>query len=266
MPFVRCHDIDIYYERHGSGRPVLWISGSNGDLRYVATRGKGPLERAFDTIMYDQRGLGQTSKPTGPYTMAGYADDAVALLDVLGVARCHVVGVSFGGMVAQELVLRHPGRVDRLVLACTSSGGEGGASWDLQQIHHLTGDDRLRAWLPKMDVRNDTTVTPWRIASGLEPVLAGLAARPAPSPELREGMRHQLAAREGHDTWSRLPGISSPTLCIGGRFDDQAPPANMERLASRIPGARLEMCDGGHLFLAQDPNGWRTIVKFLSQA
>ena len=153
MSVVRCHDIDIYYERHGSGKPVLWISGSNGDLRYVATRGNGPLERAFDTIMYDQRGLGQTSKPIGPYSMADYADDAAALLDALGVARCHVVGVSFGGMVAQEFVLRHSARVDRLVLACTSSGGEGGSSWDLQEIHHLMGEDRLRAWLPKMDVR-----------------------------------------------------------------------------------------------------------------
>ena len=105
MPFVRCRDIEVYFERHGAGSPVLWISGSNGDLRYNAMRGRGPLERAFDAIMYDQRGLGQTTIAPAPYSMQGYADDAAALLDTLGVTRCHIVGVSFGGMVAQEFVL-----------------------------------------------------------------------------------------------------------------------------------------------------------------
>jgi 3-oxoadipate enol-lactonase len=186
------------------------------------------------------------------------------LLDALAIDRCHIVGVSFGGMVAQEFVLRHPSRVDRLVLACTASGGLGGSSWDLQELQGLAGDDRLRAWLPKLDARNNVTTSPWTIAPGLAAFLAGHAARPPLSPEATAGQRRQLGARQGHDTWDRLPSIAVPTLCIGGRFDGQAPPQNLERLASRIPGAKLVFCEGGHIFFAQDPAAWPAVVAFLS--
>lgn len=265
MPTLRCRDIDIYYERHGSGPTVLSISGSGGDLRQNPTRGEGPLERAFDTVMYDQRGLGQTTIPEGPYTMAAYADDAATLLDGLGVDRCHVVGTSFGGMVAQEFVLRHPDRVNRLVLACTSSGGDGGSSWDLLALDGLTGDERMRAWLPRIDSRNDWTTTPPTVAPGFQGILGYLQSRPQPTGEAARGSRLQLEARFDHDTWERLPTITAPTLCIGGRFDQQAPPENMERLAGRIPGARLAFCDGGHMFMIQDPAAWPTIVAFLQE-
>src|SRR5215207_5622309 len=103
MPIARVRDIDVYYEVHGSGPRVLSISGTGGDLRQNPLRGQGLLEQHHEVLMYDQRGLGQTSKPDVPYTMADYADDAAALLDALGWDRAHVVGVSFGGMVAQHL-------------------------------------------------------------------------------------------------------------------------------------------------------------------
>lgn len=265
MPLLRCRAINIYYERHGAGPTVLSISGSGGDVRQNPASGNGPLERNFDTVIYDQRGLGQTSIPEGPYTMAQYADDAAALLDALSIDRCHVVGTSFGGMVAQELVLRHPERVNRLVLACTSSGGAGGSSWDLLELEGLAGDDRMRTWLPKVDSRNDWTTTPPTVAPGFEGILAYLESRPLPTGEAARGARLQLEARLGHDTWDRLPNVIAPTLCIGGRFDQQAPPENMERLAGRIPGSRLALFGGGHMFMIQDSAAWPAIVAFLQE-
>ena len=110
MPFAAVRDIEIYYEIHGSGPRVLSISGSGNDLRSNPRRAEGALEQHFTTLVYDQRGLGQTSKPDEPYTMADYADDAAALLDAVGWSSAHVVGLSFGGMVAQHLAIDHAAR------------------------------------------------------------------------------------------------------------------------------------------------------------
>src|SRR5213082_1123650 len=101
MPSLRANDIEIWSERAGSGPPLLFISGTGGDLRNKPNVFDGPLAKAFDLLAYDQRGLGQSEKPDVPYAMADYADDAAALLEAQGWADAFVVGVSFGGMVAQ---------------------------------------------------------------------------------------------------------------------------------------------------------------------
>src|SRR4051794_22560212 len=131
MPYLRLRDIHIYFDRAGSGAPLLAISGSRGDLRRRPNLLESPLANTFDVLAYDQRGLGRTSKPDQPYSIADYADDAAAVLDAVGWERAKVVGVSFGGMVALEMVLRHPNRVAKLALCCTSPGGDGGASYPL---------------------------------------------------------------------------------------------------------------------------------------
>ncbi|MDF2900991.1 MAG: alpha/beta hydrolase, partial [Phenylobacterium sp.] len=120
MPVATVNGLSLHFERAGSGEPLLFISGTGGDLRNKPNQFDGPLAKAFDMISYDQRGLGRSDKPDQRYSMADYADDAAALMEAQGWDEAHVVGVSFGGMVAQELVLRHPHRVRRLVLACTS--------------------------------------------------------------------------------------------------------------------------------------------------
>ena len=126
MPFITVRDLRMYYEMRGKGRRLLVISGTGGDLRRSPSIFEMPLAQHFEILAYDQRGLGQTSKPDIPYTMIDYADDANTLLDSVEWDRCLVMGISFGGMVAQEFALRYPHRVERLVLASTSSGGAGG--------------------------------------------------------------------------------------------------------------------------------------------
>ncbi len=266
MPFASVRDLDMYYELHGDHGPnVVLISGTGGDLRTNPRRGHGVLESACRVLMYDQRGLGRTSKPDRPTSIEEYADDCAALMDVIGWSSAHVVGISFGGMVAQHVALRHPDRVDRLVLACTSSGGAGGASFDLLAVDRLTGDDRRSIMLPLMDTRNEPDADPPVVAPMFD-LLGPYLSAPRPNsdePDAAIGARRQLEARAGHDTWARLPEITAPTLVVGGRFDGQAPPENLERLAGRIPDSRLEFFDGGHLFLLQDATAWPRIVTFL---
>lgn len=161
MPYASLNGIEVWFERAGSGPPLLFISGTGGDLRVKPNVFDGPLPKTFDLLAYDQRGLGRTSKPDLPYAMAQYADDAAALLDHVGWSEALVIGVSFGGMVAQELVLRHPQRVKRLVLACTSPGGAGGASYPFHEIEHLKGEARARHLIPISDTRRDAA---WQAA------------------------------------------------------------------------------------------------------
>jgi len=263
MPKARVGDIEIWFERQGEGPPLLFISGTGGDLRVKPNIFDGPLTKRFDLLAYDQRGLGQTSKPDAPYSMALYADDAAGLLDHLGWDQVLVMGVSFGGMVAQELVLRHPARVKRLVLACTSPGGAGGASFPFHEIDHMERVERARHMIPISDTRRDAA---WAGAHKDQYELfvqMGAADPFAAEPGHAMGARRQLEARALHDTWDRLPQIACPVLVAGGRFDGIALPATQERLAARIPGSKLQMFDGGHMFMIQDRAAMPAMMDFL---
>jgi 3-oxoadipate enol-lactonase len=265
VPRALINGLHLHYEVAGEGPPVLFVSGTGGDLRTSPGPFDSPLARRCTLAAYDQRGLGQSDKPDERYTMADYADDAAGLLDVLGWEGVGVVGVSFGGMVAQELALRHPGKVARLVLCCTSPGGAGGASYPLHELEALPDEERSHRLLGLADVRFDEA---WQ-AGHPDEVEALLAHRRQSEAQVRGdpvaamGARRQLEARAGHDTWDRLPSIACPTLVCGGRHDGIAPPANSEALASRIPDAQLELYEGGHLFLLQDRAAWPRITEFL---
>ncbi len=263
MPKVFANGIDITYRVGGEGPRVLFISGSGGDLRNSRSVFAGPLPENFEVLSYDQRGLGQTDKPESDYTMADYAEDADALLESLAWPAVPVVGVSFGGMVAQELAIRFPRRVRALVLACTSSGGEGGASYPLHELRDLDPDDRLVRQLVLADVRRDAA---WREQYPERMQRLLVMARDA---ERRDrdlgGAARQLRARAKHDTWQRLPRIEMPVLVVGGLHDGIAPPANLQAIASQVPRAELQLFDGGHLFLAQDKNAYPYVIDWLNR-
>lgn len=296
MPVASLGDVDLYYEVQGSGPRLVFISGTGGDLRNRPGVFDGPLKDHFEVLAYDQRGLGQSAVPPGPYTMAHYGDDCADLMDHLGWERAAVMGVSFGGMVAQELALRHPDRVERLVLACTSAGGAGGASYPLHELAGLSPAERAERSISLSDTRMDEA---WRTANpdrwkalieGMTRPPANVGAMPAagstvgagsvaeagaegePSASMTGATERlvgpwlQLEARRGHDTWERLGAIGCPTFVCGGEFDGIAPKANVENLAGAIPGAELAFYRGGHMFLVQDRAAFPAIVEFLERS
>ncbi len=263
VPHLTANGLSLYYELHGEpdAPHVLLISGTGNDLRTSAPD-RSPLNKAFRVAHYDQRGLGQSDKPPGPHEMADYADDAAAVIEALGWDRCHVVGASFGGMVAMNLAIRHPDTVDRLVLCCTSPGGTQ-ASFPLDAIADLDVEARVEMLLGLYDNRWDP---------GQDDPIPGLGrfydryvagARRERTGDDLIGYRAQLDARSRHDVQRRLGSISATTLVCAGEFDDLAPLTNSMALVEGIADSRLRVFDGGHLFLLQDRTAWSAIVAFL---
>ena len=257
--------MNIYFERGGDygqfGDPLLFISGTGGGLRNKPNQFDSPLAKAFELIAYDQRGLGQSSKPPGDYSMRDYADDAASLLDYLELDCVPVVGVSFGGMVAQEFVLRHPDRVSRLVLACTSSGGKGNSSYPLHEIEKLEPAERASRHLEVSDLRRDKKwqqENPEKWQHYIELSLAGRR-----SDRDAEGAMKQLMARKTHDTYDRLSQIQIPVLLAGGQFDGVAPVENMQAIANQIESSEVRFYEGGHMFLVQDKRAYPEIIGWL---
>jgi 3-oxoadipate enol-lactonase len=263
MPTVTANGISIHYERSGSGPPLLFCNGSGSTLEGSAPL-IAPFRARFDVLAHDQRGLGLTGAPPTPYTMAQYAADALGLVDAIGWSTFRLVGISFGGMVAQELAVTWPERVDRLALLCTSPGGPGGSSYPLHELTDLPADERAARGLELLDTR----FTPEWLAShpddqALVEMLAGRMAA-EPSPDAQRGAEGQLEARSHHDVYDRLPRIACPTFVASGRFDGIAPQSNGEAIASQVPGSELHLYEGGHMFIAQDAAAFPEILGFLA--
>jgi len=262
MPFTRVNDVDLFYERSGTGPRLLFLNGSGvtlEDSRLLLA----VFTSQFDLLAYDQRGVGRSGATEGPYGMAECAGDALALLDAVGWRTACVLGVSFGGMVAQELAVTSPGRVERLALLCTSPGGEGGSSYPLHELDHLSDDERNGIRRHLIDTRFDDA---WLASHpedlALVAIMEGRTTEPGTG--RRRGRSAQLEARRSHDAWDRLPSITCPTFIAGGRYDDIAPSRNSAAMASRIERAELHTYDGGHAFFAQDPRAIPDIIRFLS--
>jgi 3-oxoadipate enol-lactonase len=262
MPFVQTDEIQIYYEQVGSGPHCLMLNGSGGDLRYTPGFMQSPPAHAFTLTGYDQRGLGRTSKPDQPYTMADYAKDAAALIEALDIGPCLVWGVSFGGMVAQELAIRYPQYVRKLALFCTSPGGRGGASYPLHELMDLPDEERIR----KTIMIGDNRINDEWIASHQDYfdrlVKAYDRDRYADEKNYAIGKRNQLRARADHDTWDRLARITAPVFLAGGFFDGIAKPESMRAMQKQIGSAQLSFYKGGHLFMFEDPRAYKDLIAF----
>lgn len=263
MPTVDANGIEIYYERWGEGPPLLFFNGSGTTLATTKMM-LDPYAARFELLAHDQRGLGRTSIPPGPYEMADYAADGAALLDHVGWERCRVAGVSFGGMVAQEFAVTFPERVERLALVCTSPGGDF-ASYPLHELASMDPDEVAGMRTTLLDTR----FTPEYLAAHdadrmLAEFASGAGAQPVPA-DVQRGMAMQLDARSRHDVVDRLGRVTCPTLVACGRYDGIAPPANGEAIAARVPGADLRMYEGGHMFFVQDPTALPDILDFLAR-
>ncbi|MFZ0467512.1 MAG: alpha/beta hydrolase [Thiogranum sp.] len=267
MPYTSTVDIRIHYQREGKGCPVLFLGGVGGDLRSKPSVFDSPLADSFDILTFDQRGTGLTDKPDVVYTMAQYALDAEAVMDAVGWDSAHVVGVSFGGMVAQELALRSPRRVLSLVLCCSTAGGAGGSSYPLHELSGLSPTARSRKMLAIGDNRYDEA---WQAQHPEETDRLLKEAAANASPFLKEpggiaGITRQIEARSHHHTYDRLSSMRIPTLVCGGKYDGQARPEAVRNLHGQIPAAELRFFEGGHRFLSQDPEAYAVIAGFLQR-
>jgi 3-oxoadipate enol-lactonase len=261
---IRRGDCEINYEVYGEGPRVLFFNGSGLTLESSAWL-IAALARTCRVAAHDQRGLGKSGIPDGPYSIADYAADGAAVLDDLAWDRCAIVGFSFGGMIAQEFAVTFPERVQRLVLMCTSAGGNLGSSFALHELALLPVEERLKRMPLLMDSRFTDA---WLAEHPSDATLVAEAEKRslAPrTPNQLKGERLQLEARKHHDVSGQLQRITCPAFVAAGRFDRLAPAANSEAIAAHLPDARLRVYEGGHLFFAQDRNVLQEISAFLRE-
>ena len=260
MPTASIDGRELHYETRGSGPVLLLIQGLSGTHLAWGEPFLGELEGEFQLIVYDHRGIGLSADAGGPFTIADLAGDAAGLLGHLGIERAHVIGVSMGGMVAQELALGHPDLVLTLTLGCTYAGGEGSRLTDPAVIQRLMvasmSGDRELALRTGWEVNASAA---FAAAPGNYEEFREMAARlPAPIPVLLQQMQATLA----HDTSSRLASLDVPTLVVHGDEDQMLDVSNAGQIAALIPGARLETFeDTGHLFWWERPQESAALVR-----
>jgi pimeloyl-ACP methyl ester carboxylesterase len=259
----------IHYEIRGQGEPLALIFGYAGSSRGWGEPFLKLLEARFKTVVIDNRGTGQSDKPEKPFSLADMAADAASVLDDAKIERAHVMGISMGGMIAQEFALNHPARLRGLVLGCTLCG----------LAHSVPGNPEALAALQ---------VNPSEpLAPQVERLFAACCARPfVASAQGQAVLKERVAealnypmtpphtyqlhwgAIGGFDVFDRLPQIKAPTLVITGTSDLLVPDANSDIIKERIPGAHLHKLSGaGHVFFWEAPEETAAIVsKFLSAA
>jgi pimeloyl-ACP methyl ester carboxylesterase len=250
------------FESTGDGPPVLLVMGLGlpGDAWW---RTVPVLARAHRVITFDNRGSGRADPVSGPFTIAGMAADAAAVLDAAGIDRAHVYGMSMGGMIAQEFALAFPERVLSLVLGATSAGGALATPPEPATLAFLarraTMPDEEGRWASVPYVYSERT----RLEGGAR--IGEDFARRRSYVFHAAGYRAQLVAAAGHDAAARLGGLAVPTLVVHGDEDRMVPPANGRALASEIPGARLvEVADAAHLYTTDTPVADEAVLEFLS--
>ena len=225
MPLLKANEIELYYESHGSGDPLVLIGGVGLAVAEMQSLITAFAAAGYRVIAADNRGAGRSAKPPGPYTIGQMAGDVAGLLTRIGVERAHVLGISMGGRVALALALDHPKLVDHLIL--TSTG-------------------------PRRTARRR-----WRVRLGLAvsrlPVLRGQNPPPPPA------VRAQSDANRRFDATARLPEVTQPTLIVHGRADRLVPVALAREMHAAIPGSRLALLVGGH-FISLVPRRQRQFV------
>ena len=264
MPIAKVSEVGLEYYVEGEGPPLLLIMGMGGQASSWGEPFLELLRPHFRLIRFSNRGTGRSDKPDGDYGIRLMAEDAAGLLRELGVPRAHVMGISMGGMIAQELVLNHPQLVRGLVLGCTNCGPGHSAVMPVEtltrfgQLSSLPLEERARQfWL--------LAVTPEFVERGqafLDGILAeGLAA---PTPWTTFGK--QFIAIQSFDTYERLPQVKASALILQGDRDILVPAQNADVLKGRIAGSQLRIiADVGHCFFWEKPEeSARAVVEFLA--
>jgi len=252
MPMTRVGHVNLAYYVDGSGPPVLCIMGLGGRATDWNPAFVDAMKPKFQMIRFDNRGTGKSDRPEEPYTLEVMADEAVGILDALGHRRAHVVGVSMGGMIAQLVALRHPERVDHLVLVATHGGGGAVVPPTEAAMAVLMANPGR----PVGEIAREamTTITAPGFAArhpeAIETLVANAVAQPTPPASFARQMQAILAS----DRSQRLGEIRAPTLVVHGSDDPLVPSANGEALARAVPEARLVTLPGcGHMPMWECP-------------
>lgn len=257
MPYVGSGGANIYWEESGTGEPLLLIMGL-GYSHEMWHRTRPAVSALYRTIEFDNRGVGKSDVPPGPYTIAQMAADAVAVLDAAGVESAHVFGVSMGGMIAQEFAIAYPNRVRSLILGCTACGKGGAPAADnVRQIltgrAPMTPDEAAAAIMPFI---YDSSTPRTRIEEDL-----AIRRRTFPT---AAGYMAQLQGILAWSSLDRLSAIRVPTLIIHGETDQLVPPGNARILANHIHGAHLVMIPhASHIFSTDQPESIQEVLGFL---
>jgi len=244
VPYATRDGVKIYWEEHGAGDPLLLIMGLGATLEWWK-RLLPALSARYRTIVYDNRGVGRSDVPRGPYPIAEMAEDAVAVLDAAGIDRAHVFGASMGGMIAQELALTQPSRVASLILGCTACGGP-------QSVPAAKEVREALAARSTMTLEQASWVmAPYIFDAGTprERIAEDIAVR-LTAKVTNDGYFAQLGGiRAWSGTHDRLATLTMPVLVIHGETDQLVPAENGRILAKAIPGSQLVMIPrASHIF------------------
>jgi pimeloyl-ACP methyl ester carboxylesterase len=250
---VKVNDINMYYEIHGEGFPLLMIRGLSSDVYRWPLRLIKELSKNFKVVLFDNRGAGRTDKPDIEYSIKMMAEDTIGLMICLSIEKAHILGYSMGGSIAQEISLSYPEKVTKLILCSAGCGGPKSipASKDVRKElasdrEGLSAEDLLRNWLPIYFTENFIQNKPDEVEDYIRKSLL------APIPPY--AFKHQLAAVFSFNSYERLKNIKSPTLMISGKEDILVPHENSILLAENIPGAKLSLLDNlGHGLFTPDP-------------
>jgi 3-oxoadipate enol-lactonase len=250
--------VKIAWERRGAGPPLILIQGI-GLGRWGWGPALDPLAERFEVLAYDNRGIGESDAPPGPYTVSMLAEDALTVLDEAGVSRAHVLGASLGGMVAQQLAVGHPERVERLVLVCTTPGRSEAFPVPEPTVRLLTEAATLdREIAIEKFTRNALS------AAASDELVQDIVGLRLEKPQNVAAWGAQVAAGAGFDG-VELGRIEAPTLVLHGSEDNAVDGRNAALLAERIPQARSQVLEGGHMFWWERPQEFaRVVEEFLS--
>lgn len=265
MPKAGVEGVELYYERTGDGEPLLLIQGMSGTHLAWGRPFLSALEQSFSCLVFDNRGVGSSSPAEAPFRIAELAADTAGLLDALGIERAHVLGISMGGMIAQQLALAHPERLLSLTLGCTYCGGPGAQVMEPTDFQNLAeamaSGDQERMFRAMWELN----LSPGFRAE--ESRYAEFAAMAASAPVPQQTIQLQLQAIVAHDTQARLPELQTPTLVIHGTADRVLPYPNGELIASLLPNAHLQTLeDVGHMFWWEQPTRSAELIRAYAPA
>jgi len=266
MPKVKVNDIQIHYEVHGEGFPLVMIMGLGANVDWWDPRMVQELSKKFKLVIFDNRGAGRTDISDRKYTVKLFADDTAGLMDALEISRAHVIGVSMGGMIAQELVLNYPEKVEKLVLYSTNCGGTKSVPPSPEVLEMLTADrsafspkEIARMSIPLLFTEDFIKNNPDVVEITIQQMLR--------APISNEAFTRQINAIMDFNTYERLSQIKVPTLVLQGKRDVLIPLGNGSILAKAIPNAKLVYFENSAHGLAEEMEDvLRAILDFFAES